>query len=283
MRHRRAADRAGRHRLLDFAVFGLHQGVDLARDLAAGRGQEPEQADVLGQVIADRACGYSHRQHAEGFGDAGLHRRALRAERGKGARTTAEHRHEQARGGLLQPLHMADHLVDPHRRLVSESRRQGVLTMRAPGDRHFGAAFGEIGHRGEGLSDQTQEDAVGPAQHQQIAGLRDVLRRCPPMHPPAVRVADDPAELPDQWHDGVAGAREPLVDPRPVEQFEPSRARDRFGSGPWDDAELALRLGKRRLHVEPGLPPVFLAVEFAYARVRNASRSREFIGHGVLR
>jgi len=44
-----------RHGLLDFAELGLHQRIDLAPDLAAGRGEQAQYADVLRQMIAQRA------------------------------------------------------------------------------------------------------------------------------------------------------------------------------------------------------------------------------------
>ena len=98
LRHGRAADRAGRHRLLDLAELGLHQRVDLAADLAAGRGQQAEQADVLGEMVELSARdGTRHRAEAEMAGDARLHRRPLLAERREGAGAAAQHGDEQAR------------------------------------------------------------------------------------------------------------------------------------------------------------------------------------------
>ena len=163
--------------------------------------------------------------NAELPADAGLHRRALLAERGEGAGAAAQHGDEQARRRLLQPLDVAQQLVDPHRDLVAEGRRHRVLAVGAAGHRHVGAALGEIGHRGQRLADLAQEDRVRLAQHQKVAGLRDVLRRGAPMHPAAMRLADDAAELPDQRHERVAGAGEALVDARAVQQLEPRRAR----------------------------------------------------------
>ena len=119
---------------------------------------------------------------------------------------------------------MADQLVDPHRRLVAKGRGHRVLAVGAAGDRHLGAALGEIGHRRERIADQAEENAVRLAQHQQIAGLGDVLRRRPPMHPAAMRLADDAAEFPDQRHDRVAGAGKALVDAGAVEEFEMRRS-----------------------------------------------------------
>jgi hypothetical protein len=57
-----------------------------------------------------------------------LHRWPLRAERRKGAGAAAEHRDEQAERHLVQTLDLADHLVDPRRKLGAgghpESRDQ---------------------------------------------------------------------------------------------------------------------------------------------------------------
>jgi hypothetical protein len=155
-----------------------------------------------------------------------------------------------------------------------------VLAVGAPSDRHIGAALGEIGHRRECLPDQAQENPVHLAQHQEIAGLCDVLRRRTPMHPATKRLARDPAQLPNQRHDCVAGTREPLVDARPVEQIEMSRMRDCIGRALRNYAELLLRLGESRLDIEPSLPAVFQAIQRADARIGYAGGGREFVTHG---
>ena len=215
-------------------------------------------------------------------GDAGLHRRPQLAERGEGAGGAAEHRDEDARRRLLQPLDVADQLVDPHRDLEAERRRHRVLAVRAAGDRHVGAGFGQLGGGGQRVADQAQEDAVRLAQHQEVAGLRDVLRRRAPMHPAAMRLADDARQFPDQRHDRVAGAGKPLVDARAVEQVEPRRGGDRLGRLVRDDAELGLRLGQRDLDIEPGLPAVFDAVEGADAGIGHARGGRQFVAHSPV-
>ncbi len=230
-------------------------------------------------MIADCARRHPHRLHAEMLAHRRLHRRPLRAERGKGAGAAAEHRDKEAGRDLLEPLDMADHLVDPHRRLVAESRRQCVLAVRAPGDRHVGAALGEIGHRRERIRDQPQKDPVRMPKHQQVAGLRDVLRRGPPMHPAAIGLAGDAAQFPNQGHDRMAGAGEPLVHPRAVEQFEVRGAPDRRRCARGNDPQLLLRLGERRLDVEPGLPAVLQPIKRADTGIRHAGGGREFVSH----
>ena len=203
------------------------------------------------------------------------------AERGERARTATQHGHEESRRGLTQPLDMAQQLVDPHRHLVAKGRRYRVLAVRAPGHRHLGAALGEIGHRSQRLADQPEEDAVRLPQHQQVAGLRDVLRRRAPVHPAAMLLADDARQFPDQRYDGVAGAGQALVDARAIQEFQPRGAGDCFGGVRRDDADFGLRAGQRDLHIEPGLPAVLQPIQRADARIRDACGRRQLIAHRV--
>ena len=170
---------------------------------------------------------------------------------------------------------MAQQFVDPDRDLVAERGGHRVLAVRSAGHRHVRAALGEIGHRGQRLADQAKEHAMRLAQHQQIAGLGDVLRRRTPVHPAAVLLAHHARQLPDQRHDGVAGAGEALVDARAIQQFQPRRARDRLGGIGGDDAEFGLRAGQRDLDVQPGLPAVLQPVQRADAGIGDARGSRE--------
>ena len=85
--------------------------------------------------------------------DTRLYQRTILAQRGKRAGAAAEHRHEQTRLSLLQPLEMPQQLVDPDGHLVAEGRGYGMLAVRASCHRHLGATLGEIGHRREGLAD----------------------------------------------------------------------------------------------------------------------------------
>ena len=141
-------------------------------------------------------------------------------------------------------------------------------------------ALGQIGHGGQDLADLAEEDRVRLAQHQQVAGLGDVLRRGAPMHPAAMRFADDAAEFPDQRDDGVAGAGEAFVDARAIHQLEPGLGGDRLGGVSWDDAELGLGAGQGGLDIEPGLPAVLQSIEGADAGVGDAGRGRESVAIG---
>ena len=230
-----------------------------------------------------RARRHGHRAEAELPADARLHRRPLLAERGKGAGPAAQHGDEQARRRLAQALDMAQQLVDPDRDLVAEGGRHRVLAVRAAGHRHVGACARRGRPCRQRLADLAQEDRVRLAQHQQIAGLGDVLRGRAPVHPAAVRLADDAAELPHQRHERVAGAREALVDARAVHQLQPRLRGDRLGRFGRNDAEFGLRAGQRDLDVEPGLPAVLQPIERADAGVGDARGGREGVaggGHG---
>ena len=175
---------------------------------------------------------------------------------------------------------MTQQLVDPDRDLVAEGGGHRVLAMGAAGHRHVGRALRQVGHGGQNLADLAQEDRVGLAQHQKVAGLGDVLRRGAPMHPAAMRFADDAAEFPDQRHDRVAGAGEAFVDARPVHQLELRLGRDRLGRVGRDDAQFCLGAGQRGLDVEPRLPAVLQAIESTDAGIRYAGRCREGVAGG---
>jgi hypothetical protein len=89
-----------------------------------------------------------------------------------------------------------------------------------------------------------------------------------------MRLADDAREFPDERYDRVPGAREAFHDAPAVEEFE---ARGFFDLGCRllrDDAQFGLRLGERRLDIEPGLPAVLLPVQRADAGIGDARRRR---------
>ena len=96
----------------------------------------------------------------------------------------------------------------------------------------------------------------------------------PPCCSPVTR-----AQLPDQRHDGVPGAGETLVEPGAVQQLVMRRLGDGLGRLLGDDAELGLRLGQRRLDIEPGLPAVLQPIQRADAGVGNPGGGRQFVAH----
>ena len=85
-----------------------------------------------------------------------------------------------------------------------------------------------------------------------------------------MRVADDAAEFPDQRHDGVAGAGETLVDAGAVHLVQPGSRDDGGRCFLGDNAKIGLGAGERGLHVQPGLPAVFQAIQRADAGVGDA-------------
>ena len=98
-----------------------------------------------------------------------------------------------------------------------------------------------------------------------------------------MRLADDAAELPHQRHERVAGAGEALVDARAVHQVELRRRGDRLGRLGGNDAELGLRVGQRRLDIEPGLPAVLHAIEGPrMPGSETRGRGRQRVASGVI-
>ena len=177
---------------------------------------------------------------------------------------------------------MTQQLVDPDGNLVAEGGGHGVLAMGASGHRHVRRPFRQIGHGRQHLADLPEEDRVCLAQHQQVAGLGDVLRGRAPVHPAAVRFAHDAAEFPDQGDDRVAGPGESFVEAPPVHQLEPRLRGDRLGRFGRNDTQFGLRASQGGLDIEPRLPAVFQSIQGANAGVGNAGRGRQgvaAVGH----
>ena len=197
LRHGGAADGAGRHGLFHFAELGFHERVDLAADLAAGRGEQAEQADVLGQMVADDARGNAHRRHAEVPGD---RRPAPRAPARRARRRCRPRRPAWRRRGAAPPAGSARRGAAARR----STRRPCSRTWPARrAGRACGAAIGMSAPRSARSAIAARiswicrrKMRVRLPQHQQVAGLRDVLRGRAPVHPAAVRLADDAARAP---------------------------------------------------------------------------------------
>ena len=94
-----------------------------------------------------------------------------------------------ARGAsLTQSLDMAAEFIDPDRDLVAKRCRDGVLAMSATGDRHLRPALSQDPPLAtKPVADQPEEYLMRLSQHQEVAGLCDVLRRGTPVHPTAMR------------------------------------------------------------------------------------------------
>ena len=214
LRHRRAADRAGRHRLLDLAELGLHQRVDLARrscrrSRPAGRGGRCSRRDGRRSCATAPRIGSMPRCRPI----AGLHRRA----RARRARQRCRRRRRASRQRCAAPPGASARHGGSARRSTPRA-----CSRRSPAPRAGHACARRSACRRRARRDRPSPTSASPissrkmpvrlAQHQQVAGLGDVLRRRAPMHPAAMRLADDAAQFPDQRHDRVAGARETLVD-----------------------------------------------------------------------
>ena len=112
--------RCRRNGFLDLAEFGLHQGVDFARRSCRRSRRAGRAADVLRQMVAERARGHRHGAKTELPADPRLHRRPVLAQRGEGPCAAAQHRDEQARArpGRRRST-VAEQFVDPDARPYS--------------------------------------------------------------------------------------------------------------------------------------------------------------------
>ena len=135
---------------------------------------------------------------------------------------------------------MAAQLVDPHRHLVPEGRRHGVLAVRASGQQGVPGFLGEVRQQDEQLGQLREKDRVRPAHQQQLPGLRNVLGRRAPVDVAARIPLAYPVQLPDQGHQRVPGARQALPHGVQVEVRQVGPAGD-------------FRRGLRRYDVEFGL------------------------------
>lgn len=279
--HRRAADRPRRDRLLDLAELRLRQREDLAADLAAGGGEQPQQADVLGQMIADAPDGPHHRSQPQARRETGLDGGTSGSHRRERPGGPAEHRDEDPLFDRPQPFGVANHLVDPPRDLEPEGGRHRVLAMGSGRHGHVMGALGEIRHRGERLPDQPEKRAVRPAEREHIPRLHDVLRRRTPVHPTARLGACDPGQLPHQGHDHVGGAPHSLRHPGLVEQLQVRRLGDRPCGRLRNHSLLRLGERQRRFDIQPGLPSGAQLVQVANTRIRNATRSGIAVLHSA--
>ncbi len=102
------------------------------------------------------------------------------------------------------------------------------------------------------------------------------------MHPAAMRLANDPAKLPDQGNNGVARPREALIDARAVHDAQPSGGGNGVGGVGGNDAKLTLRPRQGGLDVEPRLPAVLQAVKRAYARIGYPRGGWQRVAHGLF-
>ena len=84
-------------RLVDFLDFGLHQQLHVEGDLAAGAGDQAEEAADLGDAVAHRVPGDRRLAELEFLHQLGLHFQAVFAERGQRAGGAAEFADQHAR------------------------------------------------------------------------------------------------------------------------------------------------------------------------------------------
>ena len=131
-------------RLVRFADLGLHQQRDVARDLAAGAGEDRERGGDLGEPVAVGVPGRVRRRQVEQRGQPVGDREAVLAERRQRAGGAAELQRQRLLAQPAQPLARARQRRRIARELEPERHRQRVLQR---GARHRGGAAMAAGDR----------------------------------------------------------------------------------------------------------------------------------------
>ncbi len=240
-------------------------------------------------MVTDGASGQGHGAHPETGRHLLLSGETELAQRGERSRAASQHGHEHASFTTAETLHVAAQLIDPHRHLEAERRGHRVLAVRAPREEDILGALGQVGERGQDGRELAQEDVVGAPHLEELAGLRHVLGRRPPVHiAPGVALAGA-IQLPDQGHERMPGAGQAGSNRSEIEVREVCLASDLAGGAVGNDAQLGLRLGQGRFDVEPGLEARGLREQRPHAGVVDPERCRFLLhesdlshgGHGL--
>ena len=135
------------------------------------------------------------------------------------------------------------------RQLEAEGGRHRVLPVGAPGQQHVLGALGEVGEGGQDRRELAQEDLVGPADLEELAGLGDVLGGGAPVHVAARVALAGPIELPHQRHERMPGAGQTLAHRAEIQEGQVRLADDLSGRRLRDDPELGLGPGQGSLDI----------------------------------
>lgn len=90
-------------------------------------------------------------------------------------------------------------------------------------------------------------------------GIENVLGGRAPMEVAGCRLAGQPFDLFEYWHEWVLGMSDVSAQSREVRPVCPTGRHDGRNNLNWNDPEIALRLGQRRLDVQPALHRVGVA------------------------
>ena len=147
LRHGRGRAAALVERLEDFFHLGLHHELHVEGDLAAGAGDQAEEAADLGDAVAHGVPGNVGLAELELLAEFGLHLEPVLAERGQRAGGAAEFAHQHARAQFLEALLVALEGAEQGGHLVAEGDRHRLLQIAAPGHRRIAILLGEPGQR----------------------------------------------------------------------------------------------------------------------------------------
>ena len=162
-------------RLVDFLHFGLHQQLHVEGDLAAGAGDQAEEAADLGDAVAHGVPGNIGLAELELLAQLGLHLQPVFAERGQRAGGAAEFADQHARAELLEALLVALEGAEQSRHLVAEGDRHRLLQIAAAGHRRVAVFLRQLGERVGNAVDFLLDDVERLADLHDGGGVGDVL------------------------------------------------------------------------------------------------------------
>ena len=152
----------------------------------------------------------------------------------------------------IQPVHVPDQRLQPHRAFKAESDRQSMLQMRAAGHHRVPVCVRLPGKRVDDmyqlLADQRQ--AIADLQHERR--IHDVLGGSAPVRP-ASRLARCSAQPLDHANHRIADIARAGGKLGEIQMLDFRRLADCAGCFGWDNAEARLHPRQRRLNIQQAL------------------------------
>ena len=258
MRHGRRAALAGARRLERFAHFGLHQERHVARDLAAGAGEDRQARGDVGEPIAMAVPRRFRQGKVKQGGEPVRHVEPAIVERRKRAGGTAKLQHQGFPAHPPQPFARAAERGRVAGNLQAERHRQRVLQP-SPGDSRLPpVAAGELGETVDGALDIGHQRIDNGAQFEHQRGVDDVLAGRAPMHVAGgigIDLGDFVGQRFHQRYRHVAGLHRLFGERREIVAVGLACFGDRIGGGRRNDADSGFGAHQSSLDVEHALQP----------------------------
>ena len=264
--------------------FGLHQQLDVHRNLSERAADDPEERADLGDGVAHRMPGNQGLGQAEFLHQAGLGFHCAGFQRRQRAGGAAEFTHQHPRLELFEPFPMPFDAGQDARHLVAEGDRRCLLQVGAADDRRVAVLAGQRRQR-SGNVGQVALDQRQPFAHlQHGGGVGDVLGGCAPMAVLAELVLAVGVDLVHHRDDRVADLFGLGLELGPVDLRQLAVADDLVGRMLRDHAQRSLHFRQRAFDVQVLRGAVFVRPDAAHLgvaeHVAEDGRVDDGCGHG---